>query len=91
MRRRHPPEIAGISLVTIALIGCGEDPGIQQGTVPFKSTSTEPFKALSDQMKRTTQEKLHTKKSEVDGGPAAEPEAAESRPGAVSKPAAKGG
>jgi hypothetical protein len=90
MRRRCLPGIVGLVVVTLASADCGEDPGIQQGPVSFKSTSTEPFNALTDQMKKTTQEKLHTKKSEGDGKPAAEPKAAESRPGAESKPAAKG-
>jgi hypothetical protein len=88
MRRRHPPGIAGIPLAALALIGCGEDPAIQQGTVPFKSTRTEPFNALTDQMKKTTREKIHMKKAQGDSKPADASEGAgESRPGAESKPA----
>jgi hypothetical protein len=92
MRRRYPPGIVGIAIVTLALAGCGEDPGIQQGPVSFKSTSTEPFHAMSEQMKKITQERIHTKKSEGAGNSAAASKGAgESRPGAESKPAAKGG
>jgi hypothetical protein len=92
MRRRLPPGLAGIAIVALALVGCGEDPGIQQGTVPFKSTGTEPFNALSEQMKKTTRDKLHTKKSEGARDPAAASKGAgASQPGAESKPATKGG
>jgi len=47
---------------------------------------------MSEQMKKITQEGIHTKKSEGAGNPAAASKGAgESRPGAESKPAAKGG
>jgi hypothetical protein len=88
MPRGRPPDIAGIAIAALALAGCGEDPGIQQGTVPFQSTSTGPFHSLSDQMKKTTRGGLHTKKSEGGGKPAAVPQGvSESQPGAGSKPA----
>ena len=88
MRRGRPPGIAGIALAALASAGCGEDPGIEQGTVPFKSTSTEPFRPLADQMKTTTQGKIHTKKSGEDSKPAAASKGAgESRPGAGSQTA----
>jgi hypothetical protein len=88
MRGRHALGIAGFALASLALAGCGEDPGIQQGPVPFKSTNTEQFNSLTDQMKKTTQEQAHTKKSEEGRKATAAPKGAgEARPGAESKPA----
>jgi hypothetical protein len=87
--RRHRLGIVGAALAALALSGCGEDPGIEKGSVNFKKTDTEPLTSLTNEMKKTTQEKAHVKKSEGDGKPAAaSKEAADSKPAADSKGAA---
>jgi hypothetical protein len=92
--RPQPLAIAGIALAALALAGCGEDPGVEQGTVPFTGTNTAPLDPLSSEMKKKMQDKSYVKKSDGNGEPAAESKgagesgpAAESRPSTESKPA----
>ena len=59
---RHAPTplrgSSGIALAALALAGCGEDPGIEQGSVPFKGTNTEPLDPLINEMKKNMQEQV---------------------------------
>jgi hypothetical protein len=87
--RRQTPALAAIALAALALDGCGEDPGIQQGTVPFQGTNTAPLDPLTSQMKKKMQDKSYVNKSEEGDKPAGESKpTTESRPAADSKPAA---
>jgi hypothetical protein len=86
--RRRPLAIAGIALAGLALAGCGEDPAVQQGTVPFSGTNTQPLDPLRNDMQKTMQDRSYLKKSAESGQPAAESKpAVESRPSTGSKPA----
>ena len=92
--RRDRPGIVGTVLAALILSGCGEDPGIQQGTVPYKKSDTEPLTSLKNEMARKTQEKAHLKKSEEEDKPAADSKskaAAQTKPAPETKPEPKGG
>jgi len=52
--------LMGIVLAA-GLAGCGET-GVQEGSVPFKGTSTEPLNALTNQMKKNAQTQAYTNK-----------------------------
>jgi hypothetical protein len=93
MRGPHPVGIVGVVLGALALAGCGEDPGIQQGTVPFKGTSTEgALDSLKDEMQKNMRNRPYLKRDDESGKPAdASKGAGESKPAAESKPATKGG
>ncbi len=83
--------VVGATLAALVLSGCGEDPGVEQGSVPYKGTSTESLKALSNEMKRKTQEQV--KKDEKEKAGEAKDRAADkaTKPAAPeSKPAVKG-
>jgi hypothetical protein len=89
---RRPPRIAGIALAALATIGCGEDPGIEKGSVPFKGTNTSSLAPLRDDMTKNMQNRSYLKKSEADGRPAAVPDGAGgSGPAAAAKPAGEPG
>ena len=51
--RRFCLGFAGIVLVA-AVAGCS-DTGTQDGQVPFKGTSTEPFNSMKNQMEKKAQ------------------------------------
>ena len=93
MPRGRPPDIAGIAIAALALAGCGEDPGIQQGTVPFKGTPTEgALDSLKDEMQKNMRSRAYLKRDDESGKPAdASKGAGESKPAAESKPATTGG
>ncbi len=81
---RSGPRIAGIVLAA-ALAGCS-DPGVQEGPVPFKGTSTEPLNALKNEMKKNATTQAYAFKPDADGKPVHEPKAAENK-AAEPKPA----
>ena len=83
--RRSRLGIAGIVLAA-ALAGCG-DSGVQEGTVPFKGTNTEPLNAMKNEMKKAAQAQANEQKSEADAKPGANAKPAESKPPADAKPA----
>lgn len=92
--RRQPLGIAGIVLAALALAGCGEDQEIQQGTVPFSGTNTQPLDGLRNDMQKKMQDKSYVKKDDEGGKTAGESKgagaakpAAESKPADASKPA----
>jgi hypothetical protein len=96
--RPHHPGIIGTALAMLALAGCGEDPGIEQGSVPFKKSPGEPYASQIDEMKKVSREQAYVKKGVEGGKPAADsgpvPDskpAADSGPAADTKPATKGG
>jgi hypothetical protein len=96
--RPHHPGIIGTALAALALSGCGEDPGIEQGTVPFKKSPTEPYTSQINEMKKVAREQAYVKKSEEGGRPAADSRPADdskpapdSRPAADTQTATKGG
>jgi hypothetical protein len=89
---RRPPRTAGIALAALATLGCGEDPGIEKGSVPFKGTNTSSLAPLRDDMTKNMQNRSYLKKSEDAGRPAAAPEGVGgSGPGAAAKPAGEPG
>jgi hypothetical protein len=76
-------------MVAAAIVGCGEDPGIEEGVVPPKSTDTSPLRPLRDDMMRKMKDRSYLEKGGGAGRPAAAPVGpAESGP--VSPPS-KGG
>jgi hypothetical protein len=87
MRRRHPAAMAGPAIAAMALVGCGDDPQLEEGTFPFKGTNTSSLGPLRDEMSRSAQEPSHRKKGAESGRPAATPEGATgSKPPAESEP-----
>ncbi|MGP0062185.1 MAG: hypothetical protein ACLQGP_01110 [Isosphaeraceae bacterium] len=82
--RRSCKGIAGIVLAA-ALAGCS-DTGVQEGTVPFKSTNTEPLNAMKNEMKKAAQAQSNEQKP-AESKPAADSKPAESKPATDSKPA----
>ena len=87
--RKNLLGIAGATLTALALSGCGEDPGVEQGSVPFKGTSTESLNALSNQMKNKAQEQV--KKADDEKADEARKPADEARKPADARPGAKRG
>jgi hypothetical protein len=89
MRRHHLPWIV---LGSLALAGCGEDPGVESGSVPFKAAPTAGLDSMKAEMQKNMREKAYLKKDDEPGKPAAAPrEAGESKSSAETKPATKGG
>jgi hypothetical protein len=78
MHRGRSPTIAGLALAAMAAAGCGEDPHLEQGPVPFKGTDTSSFAPLRDEMMKKMRDQSHPERA----GP--EPAAG---PGASSTPA----
>jgi len=76
--------IAGI-VAAFALAGCGEDAGVTEGTVPFRSGNVEQLAPLKNQMNEAVKSKAYTKRPSGEGKPATE-----SKPAGESKPAAQG-
>ena len=86
MRRHRPSTIAALAMAAAALAGCGEDPGIEEGLVPPKSTDTSPLVPLRDDMIKRMRDRSYLRKS----GGAVPPPAAPAGP-AGSGPAPEGG
>ena len=84
--RRYCLGIAGI-VVAATLAGCG-DTGVQEGAVPFKGTSTEPFNAMKNEMQKNAKTQAQAKTPEGDAKPATDSKTAEPKPAADSKTAA---
>jgi hypothetical protein len=76
--------IAGIAAV-LALAGCGEESGVTEGTVPFKTGNVEQLAPMKNRMNETVKSKAYMTKPPAEGKPAAE-----SRPAGESKPAPSG-
>jgi hypothetical protein len=70
--RPHHPVIVATALAALALCGCGEDPGIEQGSVPFKKSRSEPYASQIDEMKKVVREQAYVKKSGGERKPAAD-------------------
>jgi hypothetical protein len=86
--RRRTLAMAAMAMVAMALDGCGEDPGIEQGTVPWKGSDTAPLDPLKSQMTKNMQDKSYIHKGEEGEKPAGESKpAAESKPAGESRPA----
>ena len=88
--------IASIVLGLMAVAGCGEDPGIDQGPVDFSGTRTEALGSMKNEMQKNMQNRPYAKEGSEAGKPgAASTEAAETKPpteaasGAETKPAAE--
>jgi hypothetical protein len=75
--------IAGI-VAALALAGCGDDSGVTEGTVPFKSGNVEQVGAMRNQMIEAAKAKTYTKRPVPEGKAASE-----SKPAAESKPEEK--
>lgn len=71
MRRHHPRRIAGLAAAALALAGCGEDPGIEEGVVPPRGTDTSSLAPLRDDMIKNMQDRSYLKKSGGEGESAA--------------------
>lgn len=90
--RPRPLTITALALAALAVEGCGEDPGIQQGTLPFAGTDTAPLEPMSSEMKKKMHDKSYVNKLDENGKVSAGPaRAAESRPAGEPKPAKKDG
>jgi hypothetical protein len=77
--------IAGIVLSVLA--GCS-DTSVQEGPVPFKGTSTEPFNAMKNQMQKNVQGGTYGKTGEAaKPGADAKTAAPTTTPGSEAKPA----
>jgi hypothetical protein len=86
MRGPYVRGIAGIALGLLASAGCGEDPGVEQGTVPFKETPTESLNSLKSEMQKNMQTRAYLKRDVEANQPAAK-----ANPAAGPQSAAKGG
>jgi hypothetical protein len=86
MNARRSLRIAGIALGLLASIGCGEDPGIQQGTVEFKGSPTKGLDLMTKEMQKNMQNRPYLKEKEANE--AAKPADA-SKEASETKPAAK--
>ena len=92
MRRYHALEVAAIAVGALASTGCGQDPGIESGTVPFKSAPADQLKSMTNEMQKNMRDRPYLKKDEATGKPAADSGGTgESKPDTGSKPATKGG
>jgi hypothetical protein len=72
--RRHPPAaIAGPAIVAMAMAqpGCGDDPQLEQGTFPFRSSNTASVGPLRDEMIKVMRDRSYLKTSAGDVRPAA--------------------
>ena len=63
--------IAGI-VAAFALAGCGDDSGVTEGTVPFRSGNVDQLGPLKNQMIEAAKTKAYTKRPTGDGKAAAE-------------------
>jgi hypothetical protein len=86
MNARRSLRIAGIALGLLASTGCGEDPGIQKGTVEFKGSPPEGLDSMAKEMQKNMQNRSYLKEKEANE--AAKPADA-SKEAAETKPAAK--
>jgi hypothetical protein len=75
--------IAGI-VAALGLAGCGEDSGVTEGPVPFKSGNVDQLAPLKNQMTEAVKSKAYTKRPAAESTPATE-----SKPAAASKPTAE--
>jgi hypothetical protein len=76
--------IAGI-VAAFALAGCGDDSGVSEGTVPFKSGNVDQLAPLKEQMTENMKNKAYTKRPPVE-----DKSGTESKPSAGGKAAADG-
>jgi hypothetical protein len=76
--------IAGI-VAAFALAGCGDESGVTEGTVPFKSGNVDQLNALKNQMSENMKNKTHTKKAPIE-----DKSGAEAKPSAGGKSAPEG-
>jgi hypothetical protein len=83
--RRSCLGIVGIVLAA-AIAGCG-DTGVQEGTVPFKGTSTEQFNEMKNETQKNVKTQAYAKKLEGDAKPAGDTKPADSKPAGDAKPA----
>ncbi len=74
---------AGI-VAAFALAGCGDDAGVTEGTVPFKSGNVEQLAPLKNQMTEAARAKAYTKRPAGEGKPESE-----SKPAGAAKPEEK--
>ena len=78
---------AGAILAVLA--GCS-DSGVQDGPIPFKGTSTEPFNAMKNQMAKNVQSQAYATKPAGDTKSTAETKpATQTKPAAETKPEEK--
>jgi len=61
--------IAGI-VAAFAVAGCGDDSGVTEGTVPFKTGNVDQLAPLKNQMTEAAKAKAYTKKPAGEGKPA---------------------
>jgi hypothetical protein len=54
--------IAGF-VAALALAGCGEDTGVTEGTLPFKSGNVDQLAPMKNQMNEIVKAKMHTKRA----------------------------
>jgi len=71
--------IAGI-VAALALAGCGDESGVTEGTVPFKSGNVDQLAPLKNQMTEAVKTKAYTKMPAGEGKPAAEAKSEEKKP-----------
>jgi hypothetical protein len=77
--------IAGI-VAAFALAGCGDDSGVSEGTVPFKSGNVDQLNQLKNQMVENMKNKAHMKKSPAEDSKSG----TESKPSGAAKPTTEG-
>jgi hypothetical protein len=75
--------IAGI-VAAFALAGCGDDSGVTEGTLPFRSGNVDQLAPLKNQMTEVVKAKAYTKRPAGEGKPASE-----AKPAGEAKPAEK--
>jgi hypothetical protein len=61
--------IAGI-IAALALAGCSDDSGVQEGPLPFKSGNVEQLGQMKNQMGDILKNKAHTKRPLAEEKPA---------------------
>ncbi len=60
-----------VIVAAFALAGCGDDSGVTEGTVPFKSGNVDQLATLKNQMTENLKNKVHTKRPVAEEKPEA--------------------